>query len=267
MSIPNNDNNKSGIPQGASSSLSSFDFNGDISESKFNFNASDISNLTDGYLKFTTTITDQVGNVGDPVVSYYLKDGTRIQYVGNEIDPDSDEDGDGVVFSEDNSPTYFNPLQEDVDNDGIGDWSDNNTIMTSISEKFMSDTINLSSLISKSLIKIHGEEREIKDIDFRNINDNESDITIDKSKLKAYKSENHSVDFLEQYIYDYRIGVTNSNSNNIESIDSLDLRIYVDKHKGSKNVESQMVKVNGNLSQFKYFSPYSIDHNNTDYYE
>ena len=83
VNVSNNDNNKSGIPQGASSSISSFDFNGDISESKFNFSASNISSLTDGYLKFTTTITDQVGNIGDPVVSYYLKDGNRIQYVGN----------------------------------------------------------------------------------------------------------------------------------------------------------------------------------------
>ena len=45
-----------------------------------------------------------------------------------------DTDQDGVIDSEDNCPTEWNPLQRDDDNDGIGDICDNKYIVTSIDE-------------------------------------------------------------------------------------------------------------------------------------
>ena len=42
-----------------------------------------------------------------------------------EVEPDADEDGDGVVNVADNCPADFNPGQEDIDGDVVGDVCDN----------------------------------------------------------------------------------------------------------------------------------------------
>jgi hypothetical protein len=45
----------------------------------------------------------------------------------NDIDPNSDDDGDGLVASEDNCPEHENPDQLDLDGDKIGDACDTDT--------------------------------------------------------------------------------------------------------------------------------------------
>ena len=45
----------------------------------------------------------------------------------------TDTDNDGFTDDVDNSPQDWNPFQEDVDSDGIGDWSDPSTIRVSLS--------------------------------------------------------------------------------------------------------------------------------------
>ena len=65
-------------------------------KNEFNINDLDFSQVENGYNKFTLTITDQVGNRGEDVVSYYLKDDDKIIFLGDSIDPELDYDNDGV---------------------------------------------------------------------------------------------------------------------------------------------------------------------------
>ena len=70
----------------------------------------------------------------------------------------TDTDNDGFTDDVDNSPLYWNPFQEDVDSDGIGDWSDPSTIRVSLSESYASDVVSLTAEINASLKEIYNEE-------------------------------------------------------------------------------------------------------------
>ena len=78
--------------------------NGDIESDDFNISDLDVSKLKNGYNKFVLVITDQVGNIGDENITYYLKTDDKIIYLGSSIDPDSDYDNDGVKTRYDNCP-------------------------------------------------------------------------------------------------------------------------------------------------------------------
>ena len=212
---------------------------------------------------FTITVIDTDGDgVNDdidncPETANKDQSDTDGDGIGDLCDPDYDNDADGIKNGEDNSPFFYNPGQEDVDNDGIGDWSDKSTILTSISEKFTSDTIHFSSKILSSLKNIYKNDRIVNKIELRNINDNENHITIDTENQKFYVSKDKSLDFLSKHIYDYKIGVHNNSLSGSEvEIDSIDLRIYVDYFKEEKDVENQKTQVSYNLTEHKLSNPY-----------
>ena len=95
--------------------------NGNIETENFDITNINFYSTDDGYLKTTLTITDFVGNVGEPEITYYFKEDGTIYYVGNSI-IDTDEDGHGDF--RDNCPLIPNTDQSDIDNDGVGDVCD-----------------------------------------------------------------------------------------------------------------------------------------------
>ena len=115
---------------------------------------------------------------------------------------------------------------------------------------------------------IYGNNRSIISIDFRNISDDNNHLNIDRSNFKLFKKDDINLDFFDKYLYDFKLGVISSdNITDIETTDSLDLRVYVDKYNEPKSVDSEINKINGNLKQFKYFSPYRIVGNNQEYFD
>ena len=95
---------------------------GDIETDNFDIENIDFYSVNDGYFKVSITITDLVGNQGEPETTYYYKEDGSIYFVGNTI-IDSDEDGHGDY--RDNCPNIANTDQADLDSDGIGDVCDN----------------------------------------------------------------------------------------------------------------------------------------------
>jgi hypothetical protein len=87
-----------------SSSQNDLVYTGSIESEEFNLDDLDFSKVQNGYNKFILTVTDQVGNVGDENVLYYLKDDDRIIFLGESIDPESDYDSDGVKTKFDDCP-------------------------------------------------------------------------------------------------------------------------------------------------------------------
>jgi hypothetical protein len=65
----------------------------------------------------------------------------RINLGGSVFNIDTDDDGDGVLYSDDNCPHVANPLQEDVDDDGEGDICDGDTVYGYISGDVLSNVI------------------------------------------------------------------------------------------------------------------------------
>ena len=78
----------------------------------------DFSGINDGYIKTSLTITDQVGNQGDPEILYYFLNNNELKLIGDEIiDSDKDDVGDEI----DNCPQVSNTDQADKNENGIGD--------------------------------------------------------------------------------------------------------------------------------------------------
>ena len=100
---------------------SAISMNGNIETENFDITNINFYSIDDGYLKTILTITDFVGNVGEPEITYYYKEDGTIYYVGNSI-IDTDEDGHGDF--RDNCPLIANTDQSDIDSDGIGDVCD-----------------------------------------------------------------------------------------------------------------------------------------------
>ena len=68
----------------------------------------DFSSLNDGYIKTNLTITDQVGNQGNPEILYYFLNNNELKLIGSEIkDSDEDKIGDEI----DNCPSTTNSDQ------------------------------------------------------------------------------------------------------------------------------------------------------------
>ena len=98
----NNDVNYSGSLDSISNKLTNLDF----------------SSLNDGYIKTNLTITDQVGNQGNPEILYYFLNNNELKLIGSEIkDSDEDKIGDEI----DNCPQVSNTDQADKNENGIGD--------------------------------------------------------------------------------------------------------------------------------------------------
>ncbi len=95
----------------------------------------------------------------------------------------TDTDKDGIPDSEDNSPLHWNPFQEDVDGDGIGDWSDSTTIRVSLSESFSGHIVALSSKILAALKTIHSEDRVITEVQFVSVDDIDSHLVFNTTDL------------------------------------------------------------------------------------
>ncbi|MCO4815476.1 MAG: hypothetical protein KC454_12235, partial [Flavobacteriales bacterium] len=90
----NNDVNYSGSLDSISNKLTNLDF----------------SSLNDGYIKTNLTITDQVGNQGNPEILYYFLNNNELKLIGSEIkDSDKDKIGDEI----DNCPQVSNTDQAD----------------------------------------------------------------------------------------------------------------------------------------------------------
>lgn len=67
----------------------------------------------------------ELGYGGDCDIVYVMKDTPPPPPEQDIIDPDADDDEDGILNSLDNCPTVFNPAQQDGDEDGNGDACDN----------------------------------------------------------------------------------------------------------------------------------------------
>ena len=75
---------------------------------------------------FLLSFTEQLGTISDPgYIDFALYDPSPV------LDPCSslggDDDADGICGTPDNCPTVYNPVQEDWENDGVGDACDNCT--------------------------------------------------------------------------------------------------------------------------------------------
>jgi hypothetical protein len=69
----------------SSGRISSIFLEGTISESSFNLEGIDFASMEDGYFTIELIVTDLVGNVGDPQVTYYLKENGVIYFYGSSL--------------------------------------------------------------------------------------------------------------------------------------------------------------------------------------
>ena len=69
----------------SSGRISSIFLEGTISESSFNLEGIDFASMEDGYFTIELIVTDLVGNVGDPQVTYYLKENGVIYFYGTSL--------------------------------------------------------------------------------------------------------------------------------------------------------------------------------------
>ena len=95
---------------------------------------------------------------------YSLDKSTRTNTINLPIDiAIADFDGDGIPDETDNCPNIYNPNQEDLDNDGIGDVCDKNAIVVNPITVFQNEKIKIhlvknpfSSIDSATSRIIHG---------------------------------------------------------------------------------------------------------------
>ena len=213
---------------------------------------------------------DGVGDVCDNCVSRSNLDqkDENSNGVGDVCDSDLDTDGDGINNKNDNSLFHYNPKQEDIDNDGIGDWSDNSTVLKSISEKFQSDTISFFENLNLSIQKKYNANRLIEKIEIINVSDYDNQITIDKEKYILYVTEGHELEFFKKNLYDFQIYVHNKALNKNEIIiDTIDLRLYVDKFIEEKLVDRQKTSIANNLIEYKLINSLEEESNNQEFFD
>ena len=75
---------------GKSTNTTTLNFQGDLNAETTNLENLDISSLENGDYKFKLTITDPNGNVGNPEILYYRKEGDSITLIGNALSVISD---------------------------------------------------------------------------------------------------------------------------------------------------------------------------------
>ena len=84
-------------------------------------------------------------------------------------------------------------------------------------------------------------------------------VFLTEDAQKRLNRENQSLNFFTKHIYDFKIGVHSKLPVESEaSIDSLDLRIYVDRYNDEKIIENQKTQVSNNLIEHKLINPYQI---------
>lgn len=175
----------------------------------------------------------------------------------------TDTDSDGFADDVDNSPLHWNPFQEDVDGDGIGDWSDPSTIRVSLSESYASHVVSLTDKINAALKEIYSEDRTIVSLEFRTSDDPNGHISTNASSYEISASDVSLLNFDTKYLYDYELSVTNKSSSSAETIDTLQLRIYIEDYHELTEAPRTVSNTREGLVEYRYKDPFSKDSEGT----
>ena len=169
----------------------------------------------------------------------------------------TDTDSDGFADDVDNSPLHWNPFQEDVDGDGIGDWSDPSTIRVSLSESYASHVVSLTDKINAALKEIYSEDRTIVSLEFGTSDDPNGHISTNASSYEISASDVSLLNFDTKYLYDYELSVTNKSSSSAETIDILQLRIYLEDNREQSPTNRTTTIVRTGLTENLYMDPFA----------
>ena len=173
----------------------------------------------------------------------------------------TDTDNDGFADDVDNSPQDWNPFQEDVDEDGIGDWSDPTTIRVSLSESYASDVVSLNSDIEAALDDLYSTNNsQVLSIQFISSDDPNGHISSNASDLQNIQisaSDVSLLDFTTKHLHDYELVVSHKNSaSQPTKIDTLQLRIFLEENREQTQSPRTTTQIRTGLTENKFTNPF-----------